>query len=55
MLPYSHMMQKIGANWQQMMKNGSNAKLVAQVVLEANQVKGATTPVPGRQGYGSLD
>jgi NAD(P)-dependent dehydrogenase (short-subunit alcohol dehydrogenase family) len=33
--PYSQMMQKIGANWQQMMENASDAKIVAQVVLNA--------------------
>jgi NAD(P)-dependent dehydrogenase (short-subunit alcohol dehydrogenase family) len=33
--PYSQMMQNIGANWQQMMENASDAKIVAQVVLNA--------------------
>jgi NAD(P)-dependent dehydrogenase (short-subunit alcohol dehydrogenase family) len=33
--PYSQMMQKMSANWQYMMENGSDAKLVAQVVLNA--------------------
>lgn len=37
--PYLHMMQKIGANLQQMLENGSDAKLVAQVVLEAIKSK----------------
>jgi NAD(P)-dependent dehydrogenase (short-subunit alcohol dehydrogenase family) len=33
--PYSQIMQKMSTNWQYMMENGSNAKLVAQVVLNA--------------------
>jgi NAD(P)-dependent dehydrogenase (short-subunit alcohol dehydrogenase family) len=33
--PYSLIMQKMSANWQYMMENGSDAKLVAQVVLNA--------------------
>jgi NAD(P)-dependent dehydrogenase (short-subunit alcohol dehydrogenase family) len=33
--PYSQMMQKISGNWQHMMKNGADAKLVAQVVFDA--------------------
>jgi NAD(P)-dependent dehydrogenase (short-subunit alcohol dehydrogenase family) len=33
--PYSQMMQKISGNFQHMMENGADAKLVAQVVLNA--------------------
>jgi NAD(P)-dependent dehydrogenase (short-subunit alcohol dehydrogenase family) len=33
--PYSQIMQKMSTNWQYMMENGSDAKLVAQVVLNA--------------------
>jgi NAD(P)-dependent dehydrogenase (short-subunit alcohol dehydrogenase family) len=33
--PYSQIMQKMSANWQHMMENASDAKLVAQVVLNA--------------------
>ena len=33
--PYSQMMQKISGNWQHMMENGADAKLVAQVVFDA--------------------
>jgi NAD(P)-dependent dehydrogenase (short-subunit alcohol dehydrogenase family) len=33
--PYSQIMQKMSANWQYMMEKGSDAKLVAQVVLNA--------------------
>jgi len=33
--PYSQMMQRMGANWQSMVENGSSAELVARVVLDA--------------------
>jgi NAD(P)-dependent dehydrogenase (short-subunit alcohol dehydrogenase family) len=33
--PYSQMMQRMGANWQYMVENGSSAELVAKVVLDA--------------------
>jgi NAD(P)-dependent dehydrogenase (short-subunit alcohol dehydrogenase family) len=37
--PYSQLMQKMSANWQQMTENGSDVKLVAQVVLDAIKSK----------------
>lgn len=33
--PYSQIMQKMTANWQYIVENGSDAKLLAQVVLNA--------------------
>lgn len=33
--PYSQIMQRMGANWQYMVENGSSAELVAKVVLDA--------------------